>query len=158
MADARRELVRIGIDELAGAAIGEVESLADGVPLRSYEVSDFARLAAAMDQREVQVLDARRNDERADGFVRGSQHIPLHELPDRLGEVPSGEVWVYCGSGYRAAIAASVLDGPGRTMVLINEAYDAAAEAGLEDGAAKDGAAKDGASEDGEDSGDSSTG
>ena len=29
---------------------------------------------------------------------------------DRLDEVPEGEVWVYCGSGYRASIAASILD------------------------------------------------
>ena len=76
---------------------------------------------------------AERNDERANGFVRGSQHIPLHELADRLDEVPQGEVWVYCGSGYRASIAASVLDRPGRSVVLVNDSYDAANAAGLED-------------------------
>ena len=67
------------------------------------------------------VLDARRNDERARGHVADSQHIPLHELADRIDEVPDGEVWVYCGSGYRASIAASVLDRPGRQIVLIND-------------------------------------
>ena len=133
VAEARRELVRIGVDELAGAAIGDVESLADGQPLRSYPVSDFAGLAEAMERGPVQVLDARRNDERADGFVRGSQHIPLHELADRLDEVPQGEVWVYCGSGYRASIAASVLDRPGRSVVLVNDSYESAGKAGLED-------------------------
>jgi hydroxyacylglutathione hydrolase len=131
--EARRELVRIGIDDLAGAAIGEIGSLAGGRPLRTYRVSDFAGLAAAMDAGPVQVLDARRNDERAAGFVRRSQHIPLHELADRLDEVPDGELWVYCGSGYRAAIAASVLDRPGRDVVLIDDAYDEAGEAGLEE-------------------------
>jgi glyoxylase-like metal-dependent hydrolase (beta-lactamase superfamily II)/rhodanese-related sulfurtransferase len=121
VAEARRELVRIGVDELAGAAIGDIESLADGRPLRSYPVSDFAGLAEAMERGPVQVLDSRRNDERANGFVRGSQHIPLHELADRLEEVPQGEVWAYCGSGYRASIAASVLDRPGRSVVLVND-------------------------------------
>jgi len=62
--------------------------------------------------------------------VAGSQHIPLHELSDRLDEVPRGEVWVYCGSGYRASIAASILDRPGRKMVLINDDYDNATGAG----------------------------
>ena len=132
VAEARRELVRIGVDELAGAAIGDIESLADGQPLRSYPVRDFAGLAEVMERGPVQVLDARRNDERANGFVRGSQHIPLHELADRLDEVPQGEVWVYCGSGYRASIAASVLDRPGRSVVLINDSYDAANAVGLE--------------------------
>ena len=133
VAEARRELVRIGIDQLAGAAIGDIEALADGQPLRSYRVTDFAGLAKAREQGPVQVLDARRNDERARGYLAGSQHIPLHELADRLDEVPQGEVWVYCGSGYRASIAASVLDRPGRHVVLINDSYDAANAAGLED-------------------------
>ncbi len=133
VAQARRELVRIGIDHLAGAAIGEIEALADGQGLRSNRTTDFAGLAAALQQAPVQVLDARRNDERAQGHVRGSQHIPLHQLHARLDEVPNGEVWVYCGSGYRAAIAASVLDTAGREVVLINDSYGSATEAGLED-------------------------
>ncbi len=132
VADARRELVRIGIDELAGAAIGDVEALADGTTLRSYRVGDFAGLTAALERGPVQVLDARRNDERAQGGVRDSLHIPIHELPERLGEVPEGEVWVYCGSGYRASIAAALLDRPGREVVLINDSYDTARAAGLE--------------------------
>ena len=141
VAGARRELVRIGIDELAGAATGDIDTLADGQVLRSYPVTDFAGLAKALAQRPVQVLDTRRHDERAAGYVAGSQHIPLHELSDRLDEVPRGEVWVYCGSGYRASIAASILDRPGRKMVLINDDYDNANAAGLQDEHPTDGAA-----------------
>ena len=133
VAEARRELVRIGIDDLAGMAVGDVHSLADGRPLRSYRTSDFAGLAEARRSGPVQVLDSRRNDERAAGHVAGSQHVPLHELAARLDEVPTGEVWVYCGSGYRAAIAASVLDTPGRDVVLVDDSYGSAADAGLED-------------------------
>jgi hydroxyacylglutathione hydrolase len=133
VAEARRELVRIGVDHLAGAATGDIDTLADGQVLRSYPVTDFAGLAKALLRGPVQILDARRNDERAQGYVAGSQHIPLHELADRLDEVPQGEVWVYCGSGYRASVAASILDRPGRQMVLINDGYDNAVAAGLED-------------------------
>lgn len=132
IAEAKRELVRIGIDALAGVAAGDITALADGGELRSYPVSDFAGLTKAKAEHHVHVLDARRNDERAHGGVTGSQHIPLHELGDRIDEVPDGEVWVYCGSGYRASIAASVLDRPGRQVVLINDSYEAAKEAGLE--------------------------
>ena len=131
VADARRELVRIGIDALSGAAIGDITALSGGRPLRSYPVTDFAGLAEARKERDIQVIDARRNDERAKSSVTDSIHIPLHELADRLGEVPDGEVWVYCGSGYRASIAASVLDRHGHPVVLINDAYDHAEDAGL---------------------------
>ena len=132
ISEARRELVRIGIDSLAGMAIGDIAALADGQRLRSYPVSDFAGLADAMAQRDVHVLDTRRDDERAEGGVRGSQHIPLHLLGERIGEVPEAEVWVYCGSGYRSAVAASVLDRPGRQVVLVNDDYESAQKAGLE--------------------------
>jgi hydroxyacylglutathione hydrolase len=133
VAAARRELVRIGVDDLAGMAVGAVEELADGQPLRSYRVSSFAGLARARKQGPVQVLDARRHDERAAGHVHGSLHVPLHELHGRLEEIPDGELWVYCGSGYRASIAASVLDRPGRDVILVDDSYGTAKEAGLED-------------------------
>lgn len=129
---ARRELVRIGIDSLAGAAVGDIDALSSGNGTRSYRVSDFAGLAAALRVGGISVLDARRHDERRAGGVRGSQHVPVHELFGRRDEVPDGEVWIYCGSGYRAAIAASLLDTPGRHVVLIDDTFDQAAAAGLD--------------------------
>jgi hydroxyacylglutathione hydrolase len=132
VAQARRELVRIGVDDLAGMAVGDVDALAAGAGLSSYGVADFADLAAALEGGPVQVLDIRRDEERAAGHVRGSQHIPLHELPARQDEVPDGAVWIHCGSGYRAAVAASMLDRPGREVVLVSDAYERVADLGLE--------------------------
>lgn len=124
VAQARRELVRIGIDRLAGAAVGTQGQLAAGQLLRSHPVSDFAGLAAAMTaDPDLVVLDARRDDERASGGVRGSLHIPIHELADRIDEAPEGTVWVYCGSGYRASVAASMLARAGRCPVLVDGSY-----------------------------------
>ena len=57
--------------------------------------------------------------------------IPLHELLDRIDEVPDGEVWVHCASGYRASIAASVLAARGRRVVAIDDEFDKAGETGL---------------------------
>ena len=133
IAEAQRELVRIGIDRLA-AATGGIDDLADGQTLGSYPVSDFAGLAER-DPDQVFVIDARTHGERAGGGVRGSVHIPLHELPARRDEVPAGgEVWVYCGSGYRASVAASMLaagDDKDRHLVVINDEWANAADAGL---------------------------
>jgi hydroxyacylglutathione hydrolase len=121
VAEARRELVRIGVDRLAGAATAPTEG-SDG--LESYPVRDFAALAAALRNGGAVVLDTRRDDERAAGGVRGSLHVPIHELPARLDEIPDGEVWVYCGSGYRASVAASVLARTGRRPVVVDGGYD----------------------------------
>lgn len=126
--DARRELVRIGVDNVTGSAVGGVDTLRDGQPVRSYRVADFAALAEAIDSDGVAVLDVRRADEFENSHVSRAVNIPLHELPARLGEVPAGQVWVHCGSGYRAAIAASIVDRSGGDVVLVDDDFDSAAK------------------------------
>lgn len=124
IADARRELVRIGVDDLTGAAVGDIHTLVDGRALRSYRVADFTDLAEVIGADNFTVLDVRRHDEYDQSRIAGAVNIPLHELSDRTGEVPPGEVWVHCGSGYRASIAASMIDEPGRTVVLVDDGFD----------------------------------
>jgi glyoxylase-like metal-dependent hydrolase (beta-lactamase superfamily II)/rhodanese-related sulfurtransferase len=131
IADARRELVRIGIDNLAGAAVGEIHTLLAGTELRSYRVTDFSGLADIIGDDNLIVLDVRQHGEFDDSHIPGALNIPLHELADRISEVPCGEVWVHCASGYRSSIAASVLDRPGRTVVLINDDFDTAEKLNL---------------------------
>jgi hydroxyacylglutathione hydrolase len=131
IADARRELVRIGIDELAGAAVGDIHTLCAGTELRSYRVADFADLADVFGTHNLTVLDVRRHDEHDGSLIPGALNIPLHELIDRITDVPDGEVWVHCASGYRSSIAASIIDRPGRTVVLINDTYETAEKLGL---------------------------
>ena len=97
----------------------------------SFPRTTLADLAAVRHHRPVVVLDVRRNLEWAQGHLDGVIHIPLHELLARLEEVPAGEVWVHCRSGYRAAIAASVLAAAGRQVVLVDDDFDRAAQAGL---------------------------
>jgi rhodanese-related sulfurtransferase len=49
----------------------------------------------------------------------------------RLGEVPDGELWVHCQAGYRASVAASILDAAGHAVVVVDDDYSRAAGAGL---------------------------
>jgi hydroxyacylglutathione hydrolase len=131
IAHARRELVRIGVDNLTGAAVGDIDNLAGGAPVRSYRVADFADLAQAMGENHLCVLDVRQRREHEEAHVRGALNIPLHELAGRIAEVPTGEVWVHCGSGYRASVAASMIDAPDRSVVLVDETFDRADELDL---------------------------
>ena len=128
---AQRQLVRIGIDRPDGAAVGSAEELAGGTALADYPREDFKGLAERLD--EVTVLDVRRDDERAAGAVTGSSHIPMHSLLSRLDEVPSGQVWVHCASGFRASIAASLLSRAGHDVVLVDDDFDNAEALGLTD-------------------------
>jgi rhodanese-related sulfurtransferase len=128
--DACRQLVRIGIDRLAAAAAGPTEELASG-RIGTYDVTDFGALAATWPRAARVVLDVRRPDEWRAGHLPGAVHIPFWELERRAAEVPSGEVWVHCASGFRASIGASLLDRAGRQVVHVDDDWEHAAEAGL---------------------------
>jgi glyoxylase-like metal-dependent hydrolase (beta-lactamase superfamily II)/rhodanese-related sulfurtransferase len=131
IADAQRQLVRIGIDRPDGSAIGTPHSLAGPDRVRSYPRRTFEQLDAARNHAHVAVLDVRRHDERAAGSIPGSTHIPMQALLTRLGELPNGQLWVHCASGFRASIAASLLDRLGRDVVLVDDDYSRAVELGL---------------------------
>jgi rhodanese-related sulfurtransferase len=73
----------------------------------------------------------RRNLERAERHIPGSQHIPIHEVLGRLDEIPAGPVWVHCAGGYRAGVVAALLDARGIDVVSVDDSFDAAAAAGV---------------------------
>lgn len=125
VADAQRELARIGVDHLTGSATGDIRALADGAPLRSYRVASFKDLVDVLDDDAVTVVDVRQPHEFDSGHVRDAVNIAVHELPERLSELPQDrELWIHCASGYRASIAAALLDRHQRRVVLIDDDYD----------------------------------
>lgn len=138
VADAQLQLVRIGIDQLGGAATGSLDELGEGLVRGTYPVRDFGGLkealesAAAGHSGEVAVIDVRRADEWRECHVAGSHNMPLHELVTHAHHVPIGELWVHCESGYRSSIAASLLARAGYPVVLIDDAFDHAGEVGLD--------------------------
>ena len=65
---------------------------------------------ASLDPKSTVLLDVRRDDERAKGFIPGSIHIPLDQLRSRIDELPRDrEIMVYCQSGQRSYYAARIL-------------------------------------------------
>ena len=70
------------------------------------------------------LLDVRRDDERASGFIPGSIHIPLDQLRARLGELPRDrEIVVYCESGQRSYYAARILSQRGFRVRNLTGSY-----------------------------------
>jgi rhodanese-related sulfurtransferase len=66
------------------------------------------------------VLDVREPVEWAHGHIDGSQHIPMNELPERLAEVPDGQVLVVCKVGGRSAQVTGWLVQQGRDAVNLD--------------------------------------
>ncbi len=130
VAEAQRELVRIGIDRPAAHSTGGPEDWSDR-ELSSYPTATFADLADVRHHREVVVLDVRRADEYESARIQGAVNVPIHELPQRVADVPAGELWVHCAGGYRASVAASLLDAAGRSPVVIDDSFDNAEKVNL---------------------------
>jgi hydroxyacylglutathione hydrolase len=118
--EAMTRLIRVGYENIVGwleggmaawtAAGGETATLA------VLEPADLkARLAAGTAPR---VLDVRTPGEWEAGHIEDAVHIPLAELNARLHELPDAPLAVMCGSGYRSAIAASLLLRNGRREIV----------------------------------------
>jgi glyoxylase-like metal-dependent hydrolase (beta-lactamase superfamily II)/rhodanese-related sulfurtransferase len=132
VAQAQRELVRIGIDRIEAAAVGTADELSEAAAPAQLRRVTFADLELARaDHDDLVVLDVRRGNEWRQSHVEGAVHLPLHDLPGHADKLPDGDVWVHCGSGYRASIAASMLAAAGRDAVIIDDDWANAKSAGV---------------------------
>ena len=126
--DALTQLLRIGYERVGGYLAGGIPAwLATGRTARSYlaaEVDDLRR-ASATDAPPM-VLDVRQPSEWAQGVIPGSVQLFVGDLPGRVDELPKDrEIWIICRSGYRAAIAASLLDAAGnRVRPVVREGVE----------------------------------
>ena len=129
----QRELVRIGIDRPAAFNDGPVGEWArTGDDIVGYRRAVFTELDDALDaDPELLVVDARRLTEWQEGHVSSARLVPLHEFLVRLDEITTwsraaahagrdATVWVYCGSGFRASAASSLLDRAGVPVVHVD--------------------------------------
>ena len=111
-AEAQIRLSRIGFDQVLGALL-DPPSAFIAAP---HHIEHSSRLSAgALDARTTAVpglviIDVRTASELENGAVAGAKHIPLAALLEGLRDLdPAAPTVVYCASGYRSSIAASLL-------------------------------------------------
>ncbi|TMB86878.1 MAG: MBL fold metallo-hydrolase [Chloroflexi bacterium] len=125
--EAQRQLYRIGFDTIEGALDGGMDAWkAAGRELSIFETVDVEDMAAwILSAEPMTVVDARDEHEWAAGHVPGSVHIYVPDVPYRAGEIPlEAPVAVHCASGYRAGIAASLLEQAGlKRIIHVNGPY-----------------------------------
>ncbi len=125
-----RDLSRIGIDS-PDVSLGDgPHDHAPDAPVAAYPRTGWDGLLTQRTDADV-VLDVRRRDEYADSHVEGAVNVPLHELLTHLDQVPHERLFVHCGSGYRAGVAASLLQRAGRDVVHVDATFGDAADSGV---------------------------
>jgi hydroxyacylglutathione hydrolase len=123
-----RDLRAIGVDPLPGYFTpDEVGDLNAELPTISLEAAGQAVEEGAL------LLDVRGASEYAEEHISGAINIPYGLLAQRLSDLPTDRgIILYCASGVRATIAASVLLKNGLTnFASIEGGLDAWKEAGL---------------------------
>ena len=114
--EAMRQLARIGYDEVRGVVTNPPDA---NETFRTVDAVEFAEAVRSGSQ----ILDVRAPNEWDDGVIEESI---LSYLPDIAEDTPAGldrnePVWIACGSGYRAAIAAGILQSRGFEPVILAE-------------------------------------
>lgn len=114
------QLYRIGLDHVEGW-ISLAAWEAGGGEIKSAPRIDFSAFEAARARAEGLILDVRSSTEFADGHLEGAVSIPYTRLRTRLPELPpESRIFVHCGTGKRAALAASFLRASGWDAVHVD--------------------------------------
>ena len=111
--EAKNRLGRIGFDRVVGCVAHPLQVMADhpqrvqrGIPSDRRSSSRSARARSA----DLQLVDVRNPGELIAGTIAGAVHMPVGELPSRVGDLDATRpTVVFCAGGYRSSVAASVL-------------------------------------------------
>lgn len=121
--EARTDLWRVGIDDVAGYLRGGIEAwIQSGRQVETLGELTIDELAGRLDDPEnrLVVLDVRDPSEWGAGHVPGSRNIAAGDIArgERLDIARDVPIAVVCGSGYRSSVAASILHGSGKRGVF----------------------------------------
>jgi hydroxyacylglutathione hydrolase len=122
LVEAATQLFRIGYERLTGYLDGGIEAWkGSGRDVRSYPAISAQDLVDDLGRGDAgHVIDVRQRSEWEAGHLEGSRHEFVGDVPDRLDAFARDAVnTVVCASGYRSAMAASVLDRAGVPIRLV---------------------------------------
>ena len=121
--EAQMRLARVGIENVKGYLAGGVDEWQrSGFELATVPQISVNELSALLnDQKELQVIDVRREPEYDSGHVPRAIHAPLSTLARTVGNLsidPIKSTAVICAGGFRSSAASSILQQNGFTNLL----------------------------------------
>jgi hydroxyacylglutathione hydrolase len=125
--EARVRLARVGIEDLTGFLDGGV----DGWKRAGFQLAQTPQMAVQelnnrLDDRDLQVLDVRRQGEWDAGHIASADWYPLDRFKAALPPLEANAaIAVHCKSGYRSMIACSLLQRAGYNVINVIGGFDA---------------------------------
>lgn len=122
-----RWLVRVGLEKFAGTLQGGMDAwtkqAGEFTTIAQMPVQELNKLTG---DSNYQILDVRQPTEWDHGHLPNAVYMFLPEIPKRMKELdPKKPVITYCGTGYRASIAASLLKRGGFNVSSVPGSFDA---------------------------------
>jgi hydroxyacylglutathione hydrolase len=111
-----RKLIRMGYDNVAGFLAGGMLAWhTAGLDSESIGTITVQGLCQRLDEHEEPwILDVRSDEEVERNEIPTAHHVHLTQLPNRMDAVLKGQrIYIFCGSGLRSMIAASLLQRAG---------------------------------------------
>jgi hydroxyacylglutathione hydrolase len=120
LSEARLRLARVGIEDARGFLEGGIAGWKEaGMPVATLEEIPVEQLNRWLCSRETELIDVRREGEWKSGHIEGAVWAPLDTLSRNLPAIDRNRrVAVQCKSGYRSAIACSLLQKAGFQNVV----------------------------------------
>ncbi|HTX08287.1 MAG TPA: MBL fold metallo-hydrolase [Solirubrobacteraceae bacterium] len=118
--EAATRLGRIAFDGIAGYLAGGMQTLADrpGLVARIERITAGTLAERLAGPDPPLLIDVRAPGEWQAERIEAAVNLPLSRWPERMITLPQDEsIVVHCGTGYRSAIAASLLQRDGYTLV-----------------------------------------
>jgi hydroxyacylglutathione hydrolase len=110
-----RQLLRVGFTRFAGCLKGGMDAwVRAGLPVEGLAQLPVHELNDLLPPRDLRLLDVRTPREWDEGHLPGARYLFLGDLPEKFRDLnPDRPVAVYCASGYRSSLAASLLQASG---------------------------------------------
>lgn len=118
--DIIRYLLRLGYENFGGHLAGGFPSwYMEAQPVEGLDMWTVQRLQEALEkQDDIFLLDVRKLNDRRKSYIAGSQHIWAGDVPQQLDKIPRDKrIVVYCDSGYKSTMVASILQKNGYSEV-----------------------------------------
>jgi hydroxyacylglutathione hydrolase len=129
-----RQFLRVGLNKFVGVLEGGMDAwVAAGLPVQGQAQMPVHELNDLLPRRDFQLLDVRTPHEWDEGHIPDARYRFLGDLPEKLSSLDRDKpVVVYCASGYRSSLAASLLQASGfRTVHNVPGGHTAWTAAGL---------------------------
>ncbi|HQL58859.1 MAG TPA: MBL fold metallo-hydrolase [Methanoculleus sp.] len=107
-----RHFVRLGYDNIGGYLAGGFPAwFKQGERIGRSGIWSPSDLAERLNDPSIYILDVRKITHREEsGHIRGSHHIYVGNLEERIKEIPEDkEIVVHCDAGFKGSLAASIL-------------------------------------------------